>query len=248
MQTKPILNKRKLFAEWVLTNTIGMILAIPIATMLATSIPSLIFGIIEEIFTLIIKRVALPIPQAELEYRLLSIDIILQGILFAIIPSILLGVFQWIVLRKQIADSKNWILVSSIGLSIGLSISIFGGDSLIFNRNQSSISLGILSGGIGAIIGATLGIAQWFFLRKHVKYSSLWVLGSIISCSIATNIEWGWPSFLRIAPGDDTGTTIIIGFIVLLIRLLVIYSIVSGIMLTWMLEHPTKELQMENTA
>jgi hypothetical protein len=249
MQTIPTLNRRKLFTQWVLVNTIGMIVATPIITVLIISIITSLLGLV---FRVIRNPATLTTPLAPDELSFITQGAYILGILITIlsivIPSLLLGVFQWLVLRTQIADSRKWILISFIGLSIGLSIGVFGGYSLIFNKNLPSISLGILSGGIGAIIGATLGIVQWFFLRKYVKYSSLWILGNIISCSLGTNMAWGWPSFLGPYPGDDTGLTYIFAFIVLIIRLMFIYSVISGIMLTWMLNHPAKELQMATAA
>jgi hypothetical protein len=235
LQTKPTLNKRKLFIQWVLANTIGMLVLTPIIT-------AIIFSIITSLVGWFVR----PSAPDELSFMTQAAFMleILIAVLSIVIPSILLGVFQWLVLRTQIADSRKWILVSFIGLSIGLSISAFGGYSLAFNKNLPSINPGIISGGIGAIIGATLSIAQWLFLRKHVKYSGIWILGSLMSCSIATNIAWGFPSFLGFVPGDDTGFPIIVGFILLIVRFMVIYSITSGIMLTWMLNHPIKELQM----
>jgi hypothetical protein len=240
MQTQPTLNRRKLFIEWVLAHTIGMLGVTPTITAIIISIITWLVGF----FFIVIRNPAtltgpLPLVANELFMTLK----ILIPVLSIVIPSILLGVFQWLVLRAQIVHSRKWILVSFIGLSIGLSISAYGGYSLAFNKNLPSINPEIISGGIGAIIGATLGIAQWLFLRKHVKYSGIWILGSLISCSIATNVAWGFPSSLGFVPGDDTGFPIIVGFILLVVRLMVIYSITSGIMLTWMLNHPIKELQ-----
>ena len=249
METKPILNRWKLFILWVLVNTIGMIVAAPIITVLIISIITSVLGLVMRV---ILHPASLTPPLAPNELSFItqgaSIFGVLITILSIIIPSLLLGIFQWFVLRTQIADSRKWIMVSFIGLSIGLSIGIFGWYLLIFRGNPPSIASGVLSGGIGAIIGAMLGIAQWSFLRKHVRFSSLWILGSIVSCSIATNTAWGWPSFLGFVLGDDTGFSVIFGFIFLIIRFMVIYSITSGIMLTWMLNRPTKELPMATTA
>lgn len=251
MQTKPTLNRWKLFVQWVLANTMGMIVAMPIITISAISLTTMLLGLV---FRIIMKLVTLmqnmptETDRPVLLMQAVQISGILELIISIAVPSLLLGLFQWLVLRTQIANSRKWILFSFIGLSIGLSISIFGVYSMMIKTDLPNISLGVVSGGIGALIGATLGIAQWFSLRKHVKYSSIWILGSIISCSIATNMAWGWPSFLLPSPRDDTGMTYILTFVVLIIRLMLIYSIISGIMLTWMLNHPAKEIQIATTA
>lgn len=252
MQKESTSNKWKLFSQWVLVNTIGVIVAIPIITILIISITTALLGMVMIVVspaTLTILTQPLTPDEMLVVSQWILIFETIRVILSIIIPSILLGVFQWLVLRTQITDSRKWILVSFIGLSIGLSISAFGGYSLIINKNLPSISLGLLSGGVGAIIGTTLGIAQWFFLHKHVKYSSLWILGSIVSFSVATNVTWGLPSFLGLDSGGDQWPLVFIfTLFVLLIRLMCIYSVTSGVMLIWMLNHPIKELQMATTA
>ena len=87
----------------------------------------------------------------------------------------LAGVAQWLVLRKHLAHTGWWILVSALAAPIGLitvntvhRAALWGG---------SSILLGF------AAFGLVLGIAQWFVLRAHFRKAGFWVLASTI----------GWP-------------------------------------------------------
>jgi hypothetical protein len=160
-----------------------------------------------------------------------------------VVPSILVGFFQWLVLRTHIINARQWILASFIGLSIGMSAIrwIFPNFNLL---NMPSWQLFMKFGGVGAIIGTVLGTAQWFLLRKHVRYSSLWILGNIISWSLSINTyTLGWTSFMG-SGADDQGFFIIV-FAIIILEIMFIYSVFTGIVLIWMLGNPLNKFQAE---
>lgn len=92
----------------------------------------------------------------------------------------LVGIAQWVMLRRFVAlRGIVWVGVTILGYLIAMLIVItptLGGD--------------IWSGGILGIIitGGTLGIFQWFALRKRVNRAWLWIGISLIGWAVAGGI------------------------------------------------------------
>lgn len=86
------------------------------------------------------------------------------------IPGSVIGMNQWIVLNlfsfsKDEPGGKWWVIVTIFGWSISLAIVVGLG---VGERIGFTIS--------GAVIGISVGIAQWFVLRSRVKRSEWWGL------------------------------------------------------------------------
>ncbi len=242
METVSILNRIKLFFQWIFVNTFGMIIVTPIVTIFSFAIVfpllSVLFGIIWKLVTLIFTpsepsnlTLTGQILQAAITFPLPwgAFRILIAGFL-----SFPFGNLQWFVLQKYIVDLKRWIWAGFIGLVVGVVI-IEGGNYLFSDWKTSEIMLNLIT---GAIIGITLGTAQWFILRQHVKFSSLWVLANILGLSLGT--AWGWPYFSN-NPTDDIG--ILYYFVVFVFRLMITHSVITGILLIWPFNYPSKNLQ-----
>lgn len=178
-----------------------------------------------------------------LSWQQLSLFETVEEIFVSMIAAVLLGVIQWMIVRKHITDARNWIWASLIGLSLGFSIIVVGDYSWGFDRDLLGFSVGDISAKNGAIIGAALGIAQWVVLRRHVRWSSVWIPINIAVCSLATNITWGWPTFIGTRSQEGFGLLVPYGF--LLIRGVWMYSLVTGAAFARLLSHPKQELQLE---
>jgi hypothetical protein len=103
-----------------------------------------------------------------------------------------LGVAQWAVLRNRITRAGWWVVVTPLGLLVGISLGgILGGllqDAMDGIRySPLGISSGVPPGrsvaafftahGLsGAVIGALLGASQWFVLRAQARHGVFWLL------------------------------------------------------------------------
>jgi hypothetical protein len=127
---------------------------------------------------------------------------LLGSLLFQGIPVIISGVaiaaFQWAVLYKRIPNAWRWALVSSLGWIAGYILYI-----LFFAGSQ-----GIL---LGPVLGAAVGIAQWFLLRKEVDWAGWWILISILAWTTGLTLMPGLLSSGAL-PGALTGLALIILF------------------------------------
>jgi len=85
------------------------------------------------------------------------------------------GFTQWLVLRKHIAISKNWIWTSCLGMGIPMIIL----DLLLSGTMAYKLPLSIVPGSI------TAGILQYLILKTHGQKSHLWILSSVIGWCVA---------------------------------------------------------------
>ena len=98
--------------------------------------------------------------------------------LFGLIEGLILGLFQWMVLRKRIRGALAWIPATSLGMMLGLvafwgSFVVITGDQLPQgNPTEWAFELGLLRSGL---IGFCMGIAQWIVLRRQFPGHGWWL-------------------------------------------------------------------------
>ena len=99
-----------------------------------------------------------------------------------------IGLAQWFLLRRILAMGIEWIVATSIGLTVGLPI---GAITVDYETSMSQLAI------MGAISGATVGIAQGVLLRDKfslwhvwmVTMPVLWALGWIVTETAGINVE-----------------------------------------------------------
>jgi hypothetical protein len=95
------------------------------------------------------------------------------------------GIAQWLVIRPRISGTRWWIGASIVGFAFGKLV----GDLVVA---QTGIENSLITGLGGAIIGASLGLAQWLVLRRYVAQAGWWVAASAVAWAIAwIIISWG---------------------------------------------------------
>jgi hypothetical protein len=107
-----------------------------------------------------------------------------------------LGTAQWPIVRRHFSQSWLWIVVSAIGMALGLTAgvvlveqvgrAVVGGP---VNFRMLGVAGRALSFGvIGAMGGGFLGLAQWLVLRRHAPMCRAWIqvnawsLGAGLAC------------------------------------------------------------------
>ncbi|MEO8397407.1 MAG: hypothetical protein ABI700_30705, partial [Chloroflexota bacterium] len=102
-----------------------------------------------------------------------------RALLSGLITGAVIGLAQWIVLNRVLALDLRWVIVTAVGMALGLSISvaIFGtetaGNALIFRA---------------VITGLVIGLAQWFVLRDLVPMIGWWIVAIGAGWAIAWTI------------------------------------------------------------
>lgn len=107
----------------------------------------------------------------------------------------------------------GWVLASTVGVVVGLTVGTFVQDSAVTRGNV----LG------GAVIGASIGTAQWLVLRRQVSRSGCWVLASTVTVAVV-----GVPTY---APALVWASLIALAG----------YGAITGGVLVWLLRQPSRE-------
>jgi hypothetical protein len=150
----------RFYILWVLANGLGTIIGTIILIFLLVS-----FGM-------------LSIPLPEQQSKLEGIWKMVTGISIVSIPfGGIIGIMQWLVIRKYIANSGFWFATSAIAMFTGYTVSSV---IPIFYLGHQPSDLFISWFFFGAVSGAL----QWLILRRQINYSGLWIIVNIIAGGI----------------------------------------------------------------
>lgn len=109
---------------------------------------------------------------------------ILGGIVFSGLQELSSGLFvaffQWAVLLGRLDKAWRWILAGAMGWVIGWIIAY-----LIAPAGLEIVT--------AMIIGAVLGMAQWFILRQEFRWAGWWIVISMVAWSTGIAL---FPGFL----------------------------------------------------
>jgi hypothetical protein len=136
------------------------------------------------------------------------------GPVYLNVGGLVFGTAQWIVLRKRVDRSGQWVLASSMGWLVGSAVGWF-----VFS------AVGWL------MVGAAVGIAQWIVLRRRVYRSGFWALASVVGWVLASIM--GWVASFHVGVG-----TVVAGLVVGLVA-----GAITGLVLITLLRHPIPKAQ-----
>jgi hypothetical protein len=151
-----------------------------------------------------------------------------------------IGTAQWLVLRYHVARPSLWVIASMLGTTLGMTI---GG--ILYN---STGRLGNYYGAIvigSLVVGASLGMAQCFVLRRYVARSGWWVVANSVGLLLAVGLSGVLAQVLFIATANvlGEGITTFLSGIVAGGLLLVSYGSITGTVFVWLFrQHPPQEL------
>lgn len=112
---------------------------------------------------------------------------------------VLVGVFQWLILRRYIRGSAWWVL-AGLGAAAAGAIVVFG-----VGRFDSNLGWGVGAG----LYGTLAGVMQWLVLRRKVSQAGWWVLACTVGWVVAFPLgdlggPPGWAAY-----GAITGTVLV---------------------------------------
>ena len=118
---------------------------------------------------------------------------VLTAGLLGLIDGLLLGLFQWIAIKRKLIAARIWILATSLGFALGFItfwslIILFVPDrSVLGGPGEWGFGMGLLD---GILTGTTLGFAQWLVLRNKVAKAEWWVPTTIVGMVVAWLVRW----------------------------------------------------------
>jgi hypothetical protein len=118
------------------------------------------------------------------------------------IPIVISGVaiagFQWTVLYKRIPGSWRWAVYSAIAWIVGYILFV-----ILFPEEMGFL--------FGSIMGAILGVVQWFILKEEFDFAGWWIVISMMAWTTGMTIMPG-PLTSGSLPGALTGLTLVVFF------------------------------------
>lgn len=89
-----------------------------------------------------------------------------------LIIGIIIGFFQWLVLKSLKLNWRGWILVSVIGWCIGIMVT----------QNLNAVGWWWVM--LRFLAGAIIGFSQWIVLRNHLPSAYWWIINNSLGCYI----------------------------------------------------------------
>ena len=106
------------------------------------------------------------------------------------IYGVLLGVLQWLVLRRVVEWASWWVLASVLG---GVLAGGIGGAIPLPPEWSKAVNWTVQ----GGMLGVVLGVVQWPVLFLHIARSGLWIPASTVAYAVGYGVaaavprEWG---------------------------------------------------------
>jgi hypothetical protein len=105
------------------------------------------------------------------------------GIAIGVIFGSGLGIVQWLVIRKKIANLGLWVPIT-IAVWVIFWLMNFAG---LLGEGQGVMGKWIEGIGHGALLGALTGAGQWLVLRSKLQQAHFWILISALSWAIGAS-------------------------------------------------------------
>lgn len=140
---------------------------------------------------------------------------VFSTIMLGVVAGLILGAFQWLVLRTQFNDSALWILATAAGWGVGFPMGVF----LAQNFGLVDWSFGLV---VGIATGVVVGFYQWLFLKRRVPRATWWI--PVNGFALASGFIY--------YRADAVWLGLLVG---------ALYGIVTGVALVWLLYGPVKE-------
>jgi hypothetical protein len=109
-------------------------------------------------------------------------DYLLAYILVPVL-GLVAGSLQYLLLRRHLARMGWWIAATTLGLLMGL----VAGRLMLFGMHSTldATWLGVLA---TALIGGSMGLAQWLVMRQLVRHAAWWIVANVLGWGI---VGWG---------------------------------------------------------
>jgi hypothetical protein len=142
-----------------------------------------------------------------------GVESVLDGAIAGAACGAVLGMVQWLVLRRRLSLPRSWIVATSLGMAGGLALTV----ALFSTSTAGSVLLRGLSTGL------LIGLAQWVVLRRSVPRAWVWVP------TIAAGWALGW------AVSRAIGLDLTPNFAVFGASGALVFQALTGLVLAWLL-------------
>lgn len=159
----------------------------------------------------------------------LLVDLLELWLLRILVPlwaGFMVGVFQWLVLRRYMTHSADWILHGGAGWAMGYAL------GLIIIQALSGTLLGALAGYV--LFGAIVALIQWPVLRREIPDVLPWVAASVAGWALGAYLSQVVLNVLTSGEAiSQVASTALISGVTGLVA-----GAITGLALVWIVRHP----------
>ena len=156
------------------------------------------------------------------------LDLALARLIVPLFAGFLVGLAQWVVLRKYMTEVSDWILAAGASWAFGYALGLF-----IMNGLTGTM----LDGFVGYVLfGVIVALVQWPLLRREIPHVWMWVLANVVGWTagfylsqVALDLFFDGPTIAPIA-----STSVISGVSGL------VAGAITGIALIWIVRKPER--------
>lgn len=157
------------------------------------------------------------------------------GACASFLGGILVGLAQWLVLRKLSARPNRWVFATGVGWVLGRILAMLIASS--FTGYSIARILAIAFG--SPFMFALLGLAQWFVLKERFANARWWIFSTTVGGTIgmAVGVAIGLATSLLIS-----GWAVILG----IISFAVIFGATTGTAMVWLLKQSHSRAHLDS--
>ena len=155
-------------------------------------------------------------------------DLALARLIVPLFAGFLVGLAQWVVLRKYVNEVSDWILAAGASWAVGYALGLFIMNGLTGTGLDSSVGY--------ILFGIIVALVQWPILRREIPNVWMWILANVIGWTAAfymsqvvLDLFFNGPTIAPIA-----STSVISGVSGL------VAGAITGIALIWIVRKPER--------
>ena len=100
------------------------------------------------------------------------LDLTMARLIVPLWAGFLLGLAQWVVLRKYVNESSDWVLAAGASWAVGFAL------GLLIMNGLTDTGLDGLFGYI--LFGILVAVVQWPVLRREIPHLWMWILANVL--------------------------------------------------------------------
>jgi len=155
-------------------------------------------------------------------------DLALARVIVPLFAGFLVGLAQWVVLRKYVNEVSDWILAAGASWAVGYALGLFIMNGLTGTGLDSFVGY--------ILFGIIVALVQWPILRREIPNVWMWILANVIGWTagfymsqVALDLFFNGPTIAPIA-----STSVISGVSGL------VAGAITGIALIWIVRKPER--------
>lgn len=155
-------------------------------------------------------------------------DLALARLIVPLFAGFLVGLAQWVVLRKYVNEVSDWILAAGASWAVGYALGLFIMNGLTGTGLDSFVGY--------MLFGIIVALVQWPILRREIPNVWMWILANVIGWTagfymsqVALDLFFNGPTIAPIA-----STSVISGVSGL------VAGAITGIALIWIVRKPER--------